>query len=324
LISLFLEKCLRLCKTCFIVESVSFYQQVPYSEMGKHCLDIDHQKYLLLFIKETLPRLNHENSNSNSQNLINEQYLQMLAEYLQRLESTIQEADPISHECTRLNSEWEMLAAKIIEIRQQLRKLNEVATNGTKLLEDQNEIFMDLKRLIDEIRSKSAIGPVLMDAADTYTWKVNILLLLNDNSLTIHSGPFQCSQWGYRFGISMTAQIDEPNSYHTIAVSFAIFRGEYDAILHWPFSYPITLCLVDLDDAQNHIIHSVLPDSRSAIFGRPSSDANTPYHITRFCPVNKLVENGTSYVRDGYIFVRMHTDFTGKGVHPFQPQQDHL
>ena len=286
--------------------------------MEKHYSEPEHQKHLLLLIQEILPYLHHGHSNSNSQNSVNEEYIQMLSEYLRRVESTIQGADSINNDCIRLNSERQLLETKITEIREKLSKLNETSFNNTKLIENLAETYMDLKKLIDEIQSKSVIGPALMDADDTYTWKINILVLLNDTTQTTYSGPFQCSQWGYRLGMSMTLQMDDQNIQRNVVVSVVFFRGDYDAILDWPFSYPMALCLIDLAGAQNHIVHSVLPDSRTAIYGRPLNNANVPLQITQFCPLEKLVENGTNYVRDGNMFLRLHIDFTKKGVHPFQ------
>lgn len=285
--------------------------------MGKHCLETKHQQYMLLFIKQIQPQFLHETSNLNSMNLANEQYLQMLSEYLKIVESTVQQTDPIADDCVRLNSEREILEHKFGEIRKQLKAINDASANNVKLIQTLNELVMDLKRLIDEIDSKPVGGPLLIDDNDIYTWKISSVFLFNDSTSTVQSGPFQTAQWGYKLGMSMTLQIDEQNLQRNVAASFVIFRGEYDAILQWPFPYPIALCLVDLAGTQNHIIHCIVPDTRSVTFGKPSNTANMPYHIAQFCPIERLVENGTNYVRDGNMYVKLHVDFTKKGVHPF-------
>jgi hypothetical protein len=210
-----------------------------------------------------------------------------------------------------------MTEAKAIEIREQLKKFNEESMNILDRVENLSKMLMDMKRLADDIKSEPVTGPNLMDADDTYTLKINLLLLLNDDSLTIHSNPFQSSQFGYRMRMSMTTQTDQQSNQRFILPSFAMLRGNYDPILCWPFSYPIALCLVDLTGAQNHVRHSIKPDSQTAIFGRPLGDANTPYQFTHFYPFAKLIENGSNYVRDDNLFLRIHIDYTETGVHPF-------
>ena len=137
----------------------------------------------------------------------------------------------------------------------------------------------------------------------------------------MHSCSFQSSQSGYKMAINVAVQTDEHRKNRHVLVSFVIFRGDYDGILSWPFSYPVTLCLADLSGGPNHILHTFRPDSQAAIFDRPLDNANVPYHIPRFCAIEKLVENGSNYVRDGNMFLRLHIDFTGTGVHPFQPNK---
>jgi hypothetical protein len=193
--------------------------------------------------------------------------------------------------------------------------------NGRKLLETIQQMFMEMNELIDEIQTKYTTSPTLLDADDTYTLKVNVLLLLNNDSPTMHSGSCQSSQCGYKMGINITMQTDEQSKTRHILVSFVIFRGDYDAILCWPFCYPITICIMDLSGGPNHIHRSFQPDSQAAIFGRPFDNANAPYHITRFCALEKLIENGSNYVRDGDMFVKLHVDFTGTGIHPFQQKK---
>jgi len=254
---------------------------------------------------------------SNSQNLVSEQHQRIAAEYLPRIELTRQEIDSINNVYVELNSKRQMTEAKTIEIREQLKKFNEESVNILRRIENLSEMLMNMKILSDEIKSKPVTGPSLMDADDTYTLKINLLPLLDDESLTIHSNPFQSSESGYRMRMSMTTQTDQQSKQRFILPSFVILRGNYDSILCWPFSFPIALCLVDLTGAQKHVRHSIKPESQAGIFGRPLDDANTPYQISHFYPIAKLVENGSNYVCDDKIFLRIHIDYTERGVHPF-------
>jgi hypothetical protein len=249
--------------------------------------------------------------------LISEQQKRIATECLPRIEVALQEIDSPNKDCVELNSKGQLTTSKTMETREQLKKLNEDSLNIIKVIESLDKMLMDMNEQTKDIRSKSMTRSNLMDADYTYTLKVNMLLILNDDSHKVHSDPFQSSQWGYKMGISMAIQTDEQNKQRSIVVSFIIFRGDYDSILHWPFSYPITICLVDLTGTRKHVIHSIQPDSQIAIYGRPIDNANIPYEIPQFCPIEKVLENASNYICDDSIYLRIHIDFTKTGVHPF-------
>ncbi len=254
---------------------------------------------------------------SSSQKLASQQQQRIATECLPRIDLALQEIHSTNNICVQLNSKRQTAEAKTIETREQLKKFNEELVNIQDRIESLNKMLTDMKILTDEVKSKSVTGPSLMDADNTYTLKVNLSPLLNDDSLTVHSDPFQSSQWGYKIKISVTTQTDGQTKQRFLLVSFVILRGDYDSILRWYFCYPVKLCLVDLTGAHKHVTHSIRPDSRTAIFGEPLNNANTPYQITHFYPIDKLREKGSDYVRDDNIFIRIHIDFMETGVHPF-------
>ncbi|CAF1134083.1 unnamed protein product [Adineta steineri] len=210
------------------------------------------------------------------------------------------------------------METRAMEAREQLRTLSESSLNTVKFLETIQQMFNEMNKLISEIREKCSMNPTILDDNDTYTLKINVLLLLNNNSAAMHSGSVHSSKCGYNIGISVAMETDEQVNHRYVHVSFMICRGDYDAILYWPFSYPITISLVDLSGGSNHIFHSIQPGSQAEIFNRPLSTANMPYQISRFCSAEKLAETDSNYVRDGNMFVRLHVDFTETDHFPYQ------
>ncbi|KAJ7339336.1 TNF receptor-associated factor 2 [Desmophyllum pertusum] len=53
-----------------------------------------------------------------------------------------------------------------------------------------------------------------------------------------------------------------------ISVFFVVMRGQYDALLRWPFRQKITVMLMDQDNVE-HVIDSFRPDPTSSSFQRP-------------------------------------------------------
>ena len=143
--------------------------------MGRHYLETEHQESVLSFTNQNLIRLHGESGNSTSKSDINEQHQQIAVECLQRVESVLQEISPVNDDCVELNSKREMMETRIRKTREDLRKLNEVSVSCIKLLELIQQMFAEMKELINEIQTKYMTSPTLLDDNDTYTMKFNVL-----------------------------------------------------------------------------------------------------------------------------------------------------
>lgn len=250
--------------------------------------------------------------------MASEQYQVALVDCLSKVESMLGTIHGTDDALSEAKSRRQIIEAKVIEMRQQLFKINEASIKSIGFLDSIQEIFVETHHLLSEIQLISMSSPKIMDNDDTFTWKVNTLVLLNNETGMMHSDAFQSSQWGYKMRISICLEADSQSLKRFLLIYFFIMRGAYDSILHWPFSYPITVCLVDLVRGQNHMVHSIRPDSQAAMFGKPLNEANTPYPIAQFCSLEKLSEDGSSYIQDGYMFLKLHICFTGEDVNPFE------
>jgi len=88
-------------------------------------------------------------------------------------------------------------------------------------------------------------------------------------------------------------------------------RGEYDAILEWPFHLKVTFSLISEDD-QHHFTNVFWPDTRSKCFQRPRLAMNEAYGIEKFISLDEFQQNQDQYVRDDTMFVKIEVDFLSK------------
>jgi len=104
-----------------------------------------------------------------------------------------------------------------------------------------------------------------------------------------------------------------------MSIFLVILKGEYDAILTWPFNYPVNVCLFDQTGQGHHIIDSFYPDTRSISFQRPRSKENTAGGILKFCPLAVIKQQGNCYVQNDTMFIKIEVDFLGipRPVLPF-------
>jgi hypothetical protein len=94
-----------------------------------------------------------------------------------------------------------------------------------------------------------------------------------------------------------------------LSLFFVVMRGPNDAVLKFPFNYKVTFCLHDQTPGQRHIIDSFRPDVRSSSFQRPRSETNIASGIPKFFPLVMIQPEGSPYVRDDTMFIKVVVDF---------------
>ena len=95
-----------------------------------------------------------------------------------------------------------------------------------------------------------------------------------------------------------------------MSLFFVLMRGDYDAILSFPFCFKVIFCLFDLSGQQDHIIDGFRPDVRSASFQRPQTNMNNASGIPRFVSLKTLQQENNSYIRDDTMFIKVMIDFS--------------
>ena len=78
-----------------------------------------------------------------------------------------------------------------------------------------------------------------------------------------------------------------------ISVFFVVMRGQYDALLRWPFRQKVTFTLMDQDNVE-HVIEAFRPDPSSSSFQRPRRETNIASGCPMFCSLTEL--NNHAYV----------------------------
>ena len=154
-----------------------------------------------------------------------------------------------------------------------------------------------------------------------FTWKIsNIHQKKIAGASTLYSSPFYAGpKCGYKACLFLYMDGDGCGKGTHISFFFALMRGEYDALLHWPFKQKVTLMLVDQSDNEQgrHIAKSFQPaavDPMHASFEsylRPSlhTEMNVAIGFPKLAPLS-ILEN-PSYVKDDTMVLRCIIDTTG-------------
>ncbi|KAM4625360.1 TNF receptor-associated factor 3 isoform 2-T2 [Polymixia lowei] len=125
-------------------------------------------------------------------------------------------------------------------------------------------------------------------------------------TLSLYSQPFYTGYFGYKMCARVYLNGDGMGKGTHLSLFFVVMRGEYDALLPWPFKQKVTLMLMDQGPTRKHLGDAFKPDPNSSSFRRPVAEMN----IASGCPLfvaQPVLENG-SYIKDDTIFIKVTVD----------------
>jgi hypothetical protein len=130
--------------------------------------------------------------------------------------------------------------------------------------------------------------------------------------LSIYSPPFFTSRNGYKMCARIYLNGDGMGKGSHLSLFFVIMKGEFDALLPWPFQQRVTFTLID-QEHRRHVSDTFQPDPSSSSFQRPTTDMNVASGCPLFVPLEALETRG--YVKDDTMFIRVAVEIKGL-IHP--------
>ncbi|XP_033110877.1 TNF receptor-associated factor 3-like [Anneissia japonica] len=124
--------------------------------------------------------------------------------------------------------------------------------------------------------------------------------------VSLYSQPFYTSRYGYKMCARIYLNGDGMGKGTHVSLFFVVMKGDYDALLQWPFNQKVTMILLDQETGKRSLTDSFKPDGRSSSFKRPTGDMN----IASGCPlfVSQQILKDSAYVRDDTMFIKMIVD----------------
>lgn len=145
-------------------------------------------------------------------------------------------------------------------------------------------------------------------------WKIRDYLRRKEDARTgktisLYSQPFYTGRFGYKMCARVYLNGDGVGKGTHLSLFFVVQRGEYDALLPWPFKQKVTLMLLDQENGTRNLVDSFRPDITSSSFKRPTSEMN----VASGCPLfvsHSILETPT-FRRDDTIFLKVVVDTEG-------------
>ena len=212
-----------------------------------------------------------------------------------------------------------------VESNRSIEQANRSVGNLRRLVETVQETVRGLERRFEAIEHTLALRNVTLADLEEYIrqqefssydgqllWKITEFArrrneAVSGQQVSFYSPCFYTSRYGYKMCARIYLNGDGMGRGTHISVFFVVMRGQYDAILRWPFRQKVTFMLLDQDNVE-HVIDAFRPDPNSSSFQRPRRETNIASGCPMFCCLTEL--NNHAYVRDDTMFLKIIVDTT--------------
>lgn len=153
----------------------------------------------------------------------------------------------------------------------------------------------------------------LTNESSTFVWKINgfneiLKQAKSRNCEEIFSEPFYTGKRGYKLRVCIQPDGDQTNKNRYLSVFIGIMKGNYDAILPWPFQHEVTFTLIDQQQdpvKRDNVVTSFTPDTKLHVcsFARPSTKQNEMRGFLRFVSHKNLKTR--RYIVDDTLFLQV-------------------
>ncbi|XP_070570590.1 TNF receptor-associated factor 2-like isoform X2 [Ptychodera flava] len=130
---------------------------------------------------------------------------------------------------------------------------------------------------------------------------------ISGRTLSLYSPYFFTSRFGYKMCARIYLNGDGMGKGNHVSLFFVVMKGEFDAILKWPFRQKVTFMWIDQNNRE-HMIDAFRPDPNSSSFKRPTGDMNIASGCPLFMPLSMLESSQHAYVKDNTAFLRVIVD----------------
>ena len=132
---------------------------------------------------------------------------------------------------------------------------------------------------------------------------------MRGQSISIYSPAFYTGRRGYKMCARVYPNGDGMGKGSHLSLFFVLMKGNFDAILPWPFKQRVTFCLINQQGGE-HVMDSFRPDQTSSSFKRPTSDMNIASGCPLFVRIDDLTNPKNGYMKDDTVFIKVIIDTT--------------
>ncbi|KAG8447544.1 hypothetical protein GDO86_014881 [Hymenochirus boettgeri] len=234
----------------------------------------------------------------------------------------------VSSSCEGLGNKISALDARIQVFENIVTVLNReiegcnahVSILSDQKAEEQRKVKV-LEQKVDQLRGTLAMKEVAVKELEArvasltqatyngiFLWKITDLAqkcqdAVTGRAISLYSPAFYTAKYGYKVCLRIYLNGDGAGKGTHISLFFTVMKGEYDALLTWPFKHKVTFVLED-HNTQNHVVDAFRPDVTSPSFQRPLHEMNVASGCPLFCSLSKLQSPRHVFIKDNSLYIK--------------------
>ena len=247
------------------------------SELEKHLEE--YMKYHLYLVGNYLSDWNFEGNGVNKSN--NEAMKNLLFSELHKINEALER---IKDKDTTQTMQLTELHSKQNDISFRLTGVEDILSVLQENITEINRTYEEVSLTLQTLQATSYDGK--------YVWKIpDIIRRRRDavmgKTVSLYSAPFYTDRFGYKLCLRVYLDGDGSGKGRYISFFLTIMKGEYDALLEWPFHYMVSMSLIN-QKGDSNIMQSFKPNPNSASFHRPKSEMNVASGCPKFAALSVL------------------------------------
>ena len=127
---------------------------------------------------------------------------------------------------------------------------------------------------------------------------------LSGREFSLYSPAFYTSRHGYKVGAKVYLNGDGIGSGTHMSLFFVVMKGEFDALLTWPFQQKVRFSLLNQVTKGVNIWETYRADPHSSSFQKPTSERNVASGSPLFVSLNTL-RAPTDFLKDDSLYIRV-------------------
>ena len=238
-------------------------------------------------------------------------HLDMMAKYMSKHDLLLTTELATSKKVTDAHQDASELQSELKELHgdvtQQLNRLSEESVKLGIVIEEIQTSFQELAVVVQTLQATCYNGQ--------FVWKIPEIQRRTEEAkrgktLSLYSAPFFTGRFGYKLCLRLYLNGDGSGKGTHLSFFLTVMKGEYDALLPWPFLQTVTLMLLDQTNKKKHITQSFKPEPSSSSFWRPGPhcDMNVASGCPRFACLSILSD--PNYAQDDTMFFKALIDLS--------------
>ena len=120
----------------------------------------------------------------------------------------------------------------------------------------------------------------------------------------LHNSFYPSYSTGYKMCARIYLNGDGMGKGTHVSLFFVVMRGNYDALLKWPFRQKVTLTFLDQNNRE-HVLDAFRPDPTSSSIKRPVTEMNIASGCPLLLPLTTLDNPAHGYIKDNTAFIKI-------------------